>query len=300
MNSTPKIKSVDCTNEAEMNSFGAKLLEHHSLSEGIDMLHYCHSPADLPKTASQQHLILINTKVSPDTYIEQVIEGKSQKAEMKQEDIIILPAQIEASARWNQSYSYLALCLSPTALDQRIGDLIKGYSMELLPQFALRDPLIYHVALALQEELSNPGFYGQLYLDTLLETLYTCLLRRYSTTQPITSKNRSLTPAQLQQAIDYIHAHLNLNQNKDLRQDKIAQVTNLSSNYFAKLFKNATGIPPYQYVLQQRVEKAKSLLKTDCTIADIALQVGFRQHSLLTKQFKKFTGVTPKEFRKRS
>jgi AraC family transcriptional regulator len=295
MTPAPEFKSVDCTNEAEMNCFGAKLLQHRSLSQGVDLLHYDHSPAELPKTASQQHLILINTKVSPDTYIEQVREGKSQKAEMKLEDIIILPAQIEASARWNRSYSYLALCLSPTALEQKVGDLIKGYSMELLPQFALCDPLIYSVVLALQQELSNPGFSGQLYLDSLLTTLDTHLLRHYSTTQFITSKNRSLTPIQLQQAIAYIRAHLE----RDLSLDEIARVINISPSYFANLFKDATGISPYQYVIQQRVEKAKSLLlKTDLTIADIALQVGFCNQSHLTRRFKRLTGETPKKFRR--
>ena len=167
--------------------------------------------------------------------------------------------------------------------------------MELLPQFALCDPLIYSVVLALQQELSNPGFSGQLYLDSLLTTLYTHLLWHYSTTQFITSKNRSLTPIQLQQAIAYIRAHLE----RDLSLDEIARVINISPSYFANLFKDATGIPPYQYVIQQRVEKAKSLLlKTDLTIADIALQVGFCNQSHLTRRFKRLTGETPKKFRR--
>ena len=208
MTPAPKFKSVDCTNEAEMNCFGAKLLQHHSLSKGVDLLHYYHSPAELPKTASQQHLILINTKVFPDTYIEQVREGKSQKAQMKLEDIIILPAQIEASARWNRGYSYLALCLSPTALEQKVGDLIKGYSMELLPQFALCDRLMSNIALNLQQELLNPGFYGQLYLDSLLRTLYTHLLRDYSTKEPIQVLPGNLSLNTLNRVKEYIEAHL--------------------------------------------------------------------------------------------
>lgn len=295
MTHTPKFKAVDCTNEAEMNCLGAKLLQHHSLSEGVDMIHYYHLPVELPNSASQQHLILINTQVSPDAYIEQVRERKSQKAKMKLEDIIILPAQIEASGRWNRPYSYLALCLSTTALEQKVGDLIGEYSMELLPQFALCDPLIYSVAIALQQELLNPGFSGQLYLDSLLTTLYTHLLRHYSTfTQPITFENRSLTSARLQQAIDYIHDHLE----RDLTLDEIAKIINITPNHFANLFKRHKGIPPHQYVVQQRVEKAKSLLwKTDSTIVSIALEVGFCSQSHLTRYFKRLTGVTPKQFR---
>ena len=99
------------------------------------------------------------------------------------------------------------------------------------------------------------------------------LLRHYSTlTQEITSENRSLTPAQLQQAIDYIHTHLD----RDLSLAEVAGVISISPTYFASLFKRATGISPHQYVIQQRVERAKLLLTTtDLAIADIALQVGF-------------------------
>ncbi|MBD3883295.1 helix-turn-helix transcriptional regulator [Phormidium tenue FACHB-886] len=68
------------------------------------------------------------------------------------------------------------------------------------------------------------------------------------------------------------------------------------SSGFANLFKQAMGISPHRYVIQQRVERAKSLpSKTDLAIADIALRVGFSSQSHLTQQFKRFTGMTPKQ-----
>jgi AraC family transcriptional regulator len=79
---------------------------------------------------------------------------------------------------------------------------------------------------------------------------------------------------------------------------ELAAVINISATYFASLFKQAMGITPHQYVIQQRVERAKLMLsKTDLAIADIALQVGFSSQSHLTQQFKRFTGVTPKQVR---
>ncbi|MBV8882715.1 MAG: helix-turn-helix transcriptional regulator [Chroococcidiopsidaceae cyanobacterium CP_BM_RX_35] len=107
-------------------------------------------------------------------------------------------------------------------------------------------------------------------------------------------QNRGLTDAQLQRAIDHIHTHLD----QELTLEQIAAVINISPTYFASLFKRATGISPHQYVIQQRVERAKMmLLKTDLAIADIALQVGFSSQSHLTQQFKRFTGITPKQVR---
>lgn len=113
-------------------------------------------------------------------------------------------------------------------------------------------------------------------------------------TSTLEFKNRGLTRTQLQQVLDYIHTHLD----RDLSLTELAEVINVSPTYFASLFKQAIDISPHQYVIQQRVEQAKlMLLKTDLAIADIALQVGFSSQSHLTQQFKRITGMTPKQIR---
>ncbi|PSB46890.1 AraC family transcriptional regulator [Cyanosarcina cf. burmensis CCALA 770] len=110
----------------------------------------------------------------------------------------------------------------------------------------------------------------------------------------VTSQNRTLTHTQLQQATDYIQTHLN----RDLSLAELASVICISPTYFASLFKQAMGISPHQYVIQQRVERAKLMLsRTDLAIAEIALQVGFSSQSHLTQQFKRVTGLTPKQVR---
>jgi AraC family transcriptional regulator len=107
-------------------------------------------------------------------------------------------------------------------------------------------------------------------------------------------KNRGLTRTQLQQVLDYIHTHLD----RDLSLTELAEVINISPTYFASTFKQAIDISPHQYVIQQRVEQAKLMLsKTDLAIADIALQVGFSSQSHLNQQFKRLTGMTPKQVR---
>ncbi len=114
------------------------------------------------------------------------------------------------------------------------------------------------------------------------------------TTPTIEFKNRGLTHTQLQQVLDYIHAHLD----RDLSLVELAETLNLSPTYFASAFKQAIDISPHQYVIQQRVEQAKLMLsKTDLAIVDIALQVGFASQIHLTQQFKRLTGMTPKQVR---
>ncbi|KYC37836.1 hypothetical protein WA1_04830 [Scytonema hofmannii PCC 7110] len=195
----------------------------------------------------------------------------------------------------------LHICLKPELIRQvaEASD-IDSKRFDLVHCFGQQDLQLHHIGMLMFAELRSGGMMGQLYAESLTQVLVIHLLRHYSTltqpilTQTITSQNRSLTRAQLQQAIDYIHTYLN----RDLSLAELASVVNISPTYFASLFKQAMGISPHQYVIQQRVEKAKvMLLKTDLAIADIALQVGFSSQSHLTQQFKRLTGMTPKQVR---
>ena len=190
----------------------------------------------------------------------------------------------------------LHICLKPELIEQVAeASEIDAQRINLVNCFGKQDLQLHHVAMLLLAELQLGGIMGRLYVESLTQVLVIHLLRHYSTvTQTITSGNRSLTNSQLQQAIDYIHTHLN----RDLSLAELASIVNISPTYFASLFKQAMGISPHQYVIQRRVEQAKMMLKrTDLAIADIALQVGFSSQSHLTQQFKRVTRLTPKQIR---
>ncbi|HEY9658108.1 MAG TPA: AraC family transcriptional regulator, partial [Allocoleopsis sp.] len=192
--------------------------------------------------------------------------------------------------------SSLHICLKPALIEQAVEvSEIDQQQFTLINCFGQQDLQLYQIAMLLLDEIKSEGMMGQLYVESLIQLLAIHLLRHYSTiTQTITSENRNLTHLQLQQAIDYIHTHLD----RDLSLVEIAEVINISPTYFASLFKRAIGTSPHQYVIQQRVERAKEMLsKTDLAIADIALQVGFSSQSHLTQQFKRITGMTPKQIR---
>ncbi|NEQ27323.1 MAG: helix-turn-helix transcriptional regulator, partial [Microcoleus sp. SIO2G3] len=190
----------------------------------------------------------------------------------------------------------LYICLKPELIQQvaEASD-IDSKRFDLVPCFGQQDLQLHQIGMLMLAELRSGGMMGQLYVESLTQILIIHLLRHYSTiTQPIASQNSSLTRTQLQQAIDYIHAHLS----RGLSLAELASVVNISPAHFGSVFKQAMGISPHQYVIQQRVEQAKvMLLKTDLAIADIALQVGFSSQSHLTQHFKRFTGKTPKQVR---
>ncbi len=78
----------------------------------------------------------------------------------------------------------------------------------------------------------------------------------------------------------------------------MAAVARLNSCHFARQFKAATGLPPHQYVIMRRVERAKQFLQagTDLSLAEISAHAGFSDQSQFCHHFKRFVGVTPRQF----
>ncbi|MEP0956633.1 helix-turn-helix transcriptional regulator [Microcoleus sp. FACHB-1515] len=80
----------------------------------------------------------------------------------------------------------------------------------------------------------------------------------------------------------------------------MAALIPISSFHFARAFKSAIGMPPHQYITQQRIDRAKLLLSaTQLSITEVTFQVGFSNQSHFTAQFRKLVGATPKQYRER-
>lgn len=104
----------------------------------------------------------------------------------------------------------------------------------------------------------------------------------------------ALTPRKLQEVANFIARHLEQN----LTLAALADMIGLSQNYFLRSFKQATGKTPHQFLIEQRVARAKELLRTSrLPLAEIALRCGFSSQSHLTTHFRLLTGETPRAFR---
>lgn len=101
-----------------------------------------------------------------------------------------------------------------------------------------------------------------------------------------------------EKAIQYIEQHYT---DDDLGVASIAQIFGLTPSYVSRLFREAAGISLPDYILNMRMEKAKQLIEEDTmqrqTFQEIAEQVGFANVRTFRRQFKKYTDVTPGEYR---
>lgn len=99
----------------------------------------------------------------------------------------------------------------------------------------------------------------------------------------------------IQKVLNYIAE----NYDKDLTLEQISIMTNTSKYYFLKLFKKHTGLTPYNYLINYRINQAQRLLKTtDMTISLIAEKVGFSSAHIFIKHFKNIINMTPLQYRK--
>ena len=171
----------------------------------------------------------------------------------------------------------------------------KGDRVELVQAIQTRDSQIEAIMMMLLAQLHQASFGDQLYVDSLANVLAVHLLRHHATTrQSLQIGNSGLSQRQLLQVLDYIDAHLGC----EIKLANLAQLVDISQFHFGRLFKQSLGLSPHKYLLQQRVERAKQLLKqTDQSIADIALDCGFNSHSHLSGQFRRLTGMTPRAYR---
>lgn len=114
--------------------------------------------------------------------------------------------------------------------------------------------------------------------------------------EPLAREGGGLPAGRVRKVQRYIEMHLD----DSLTLGRLAAAADMSKYHFSRLFRESVGMPPYRYVLNRRVVRAKQLLwDTDLPIAQIALQTGFSNQSHFGEAFRKLTRESPSEFRKR-
>ena len=167
--------------------------------------------------------------------------------------------------------------------------------LTIVPAFPTADPLLRHITLVLQTAVEGESEIGQLYTQSLTDALAVHFLRRYNLTQaPLNESSGGLSPYKLRRTTAYINAHLE----QQLSLSTLAAVGETSPAHFSRLFKQATGLAPHQYVIRCRMERAKHLLaETSITLSEIALLVGCTDHSHFSALFRTHVAQTPTAYR---
>ncbi len=244
----------------------------------------------------EEHAIYLSLAPRPVRLL-QIQEGKTYTGLYGKGDLSITPAKTPFFARWDSDDHYLQIRIASRFIQNVSSEALtmNPDRLELLPEFRTRDPHLESIGMLLLAELKQENLGGRLYIESLANVLAVHLLRQYAAAKPrLTMYEGGLPQRQLLQVLEYIHESLD----QDVKLADLAALLGMSQFHFSHLFKQSIGTAPYQYLLQQRIERAKQLLKqTDQSIMDIALTCGFNSHSHLSKQFRQLTGITPTAYR---
>ena len=222
-------------------------------------------------------------------------DGAQQKG-----DFWLMPAGLPSFFHWESSDASLMFIIEPAFLHHIAAETgcANSDKIELLDVTHNRDLQIEAIAQSFYQEMQQDSIGSRLYTESLANLLAIHMLRHYCVFKPVLKQYQGgLSQHSLQQVLDYIHTYLG----QEIPLSELANTAGLSKYYFIKLFKRSIGITPHQYLIQQRIEQAKRLLKqSNLSINEIALQCGFTGQSHLTKAFQDEIRTTPKAYRQQT
>lgn len=206
---------------------------------------------------------------------------------------IMLPRRhVETWAR-TDSLQYLSVGISDGALRAACGRIAGEVELRSAPK--LQDPRVGALVAALNAERIAGFPNGQLFLDSVEQALALALVNAHGVQHRSVRVYRGgLTPARLRRVTELVRAKIE----EELTLQEMAQCAGLSTAHFSETFRKSTGESPHQFVLRQRVERAKEMLReAEMRVLDVAVACGFKTQQHFARVFRRVCGASPTEYR---
>lgn len=234
------------------------------------------------------------------TEVTRRIEGtKGEKALIGPRRICLTPGDAKTSWQHSGRPEILQVYLRRSIYESAVSEIYgcDAASAELVPRFAISDPLLEQLAIAIVNALRDGTSEDGLYIDAISHMMAAHLARAHSTrSRPMrVIPVKPISGWKMRRLVDYIEENLE----GDLSLHALAAEVEISPLYLARAFRAAIGQSPHQYVLMRRIERARELLRnTDLSVVDIALACGFSSQSHLAHWFVRQVGVSPAAYRR--
>lgn len=287
-------------------SFPCAIYRTHSVGTGVLVKHHWHEEAEILYFSGGKFRLEINMESFP-AYSEclyfinpgELHSIITESADSHWEDAVVFSPGILSFDSYDEAQIHLLKpihngsllfprCLTP---EHPAFSPIRNAFLEIMHSFVEKDEN--------QADVSSDSTFiandltSQLYIkSSLLYILAT--LSRHSLFAP-TEKNLDKRVESVKTALTYIKDHY---QTKIYIADLAGQV-NLNEQYFCRLFKKAIGRSPMEYINEYRIKQTRRLLEeTDLPVTEICLECGYNNLGNFLREFRKYTGTTPLQYRK--
>jgi AraC family transcriptional regulator len=205
-------------------------------------------------------------------------------------DADVIPAGLDGQWSDDAACTILSVWIGAEFAQRTVEQLaLKPADGQLRPQFQMRDPRFQHLAWALRAELDANDRSDPLYAESLCTAM---VVRLIGGAPSLDDKRRTLAPRTAARVIEFIEANLD----QRLTLSELAALADLSVPHFKVLFRETLGMPVHRYVVQRRVERARTLLlQGRLNASQIALDSGFAHQSHMAHWMGRLLGVTPRE-----
>ena len=218
---------------------------------------------------------------------------KRTRVTLRRGDMTIAPYRFSLDGAHVEPCEFLQLHLSPSVIDRAAGEV--GRPPAIVPVLGAVDSLAEQTIYQLEEELTSGRGTGE-YVNVLIETLATHLVKYYAEETCTTKEAGGFPKYLLETTLDYINRGLE----RSLSTEEIALVVGVEPARLARAFRASTGKSIHRYLNERRVEEARILLtKSELSIAEIARRVGFDSEERFRLNFRRRTGLNPAAYRGR-
>lgn len=275
-------------------SFGAESPARKEIVRNAELklTHWALPPASFTSDGLAEHHLAV--QMSPGIYFNQRFEGRIHKGWMPAGSSWVVPSGASGSSTWNKPNELFVLSLAPNLWNRILQDENGGAPIELTPRLIGCDPFIANVVHLMARSTTETQPFLSLLQDGLTVSLVAYLARQ-NAARAWTKPTTGLAHWQLQRVVDLIEDRLG----EDVSLAVLAAATGLSERYFCTTFKATTGKTPYRFLIERRITRAKTLLKSEnaLSITEIAMIVGFRTSAHFATTFRNLTGLTPSSYR---
>ncbi|MGY4567820.1 AraC family transcriptional regulator [Bradyrhizobium sp. USDA 3256] len=211
--------------------------------------------------------------------------------------VIIIPEG--SSSRWDiPKPADIVVLYLPRKTTQRVADQAGGGApIDLLERTAHPDPITSRLLLSAADVLDGSAALDTLFRQQLTDLLATRLLAAHTGSPiPIGPTTGGLSPTVLRRAIERLRS----DSDADVSLAALATDAGLSRFHFCRAFKESTGLSPHAWLRQHRLEQAMNMLRdTDASVVSIAAALGYGSQTAFAAAFRKLTGETPSDWRRR-